>query len=94
MLERLNDCITARLTAHERAFVVKFGYENHLSVGGGIRRLIDNEMERAAASEGFEMIKKSNCLVVTRQQRQGVNLSKKGTTACDLSISVPEKRRS
>ena len=51
MLERLNDCITTRLTAHERAFVVKFGYENHLSTGGGIRRMIDNELARAGASE-------------------------------------------
>ena len=49
--ERLSDSLAVRTTASQRAYLEKLSIEKRLSMGEGIRLLIDEAMARAGAIE-------------------------------------------
>jgi len=53
--DRLCDSVTTRVTASERAFLERFSADNRLSMGEGIRLLVDIAMDQARAKAETEM---------------------------------------
>jgi hypothetical protein len=58
--DRLSDSITTRITTTERSFLEQFSAENRVSMGEGIRLLIDKGMDHAKARAKRETVEVIN----------------------------------
>lgn len=50
--ERFTDSINLRTTAEQRAFLEALGWDRRLSLGGAVRCLIDEAMQRSGKAMG------------------------------------------